>query len=67
MAAARAAVPGLDKALARGDLTPLTAWLRQNVHAHGSRLGFQELLVAATGKRLDPAAFEAHLTARYLG
>jgi carboxypeptidase Taq len=66
MASARAAVPDLDRALARGDLGKLIEWLRCHVHAQGSRLGFNELLVAATGNKLDPAAFEAHLTARYL-
>jgi carboxypeptidase Taq len=66
MAAARAAVPDMDRALARGDLGPLMAWLREHVHLQGSRLGFNELLAEATGSKLDPAAFEAHLTARYL-
>jgi carboxypeptidase Taq len=67
MMAARRAVPGLDAALGRGDLGPLLGWLRVNVHAMGSRMGFNDLLVAATGKPLDPTDFEAHLTARYLG
>ncbi|HEX7389493.1 MAG TPA: carboxypeptidase M32, partial [Acidiphilium sp.] len=67
MAAARLARPDMDGALARGDFSPLQSWLRANVHGHGSRFGFNELLVAATGKPLDPAGFEAHLTARYLG
>ncbi len=66
MAAARRAVPGLDAALAQGDLTPLRNWLRAHVHSKGSLLGFNDLLRAATGKPLDPADFEAHLTARYL-
>ncbi|WP_431303947.1 carboxypeptidase M32 [Sediminicoccus sp. BL-A-41-H5] len=66
MKAARAATPGLDAALAEGDLAPLVGWLRVNVHAHGARLGFQDLLRAATGKPLDPMDFQAHLTARYL-
>lgn len=66
MQAARAALPDLDRALARGDLTPLTAWLRQNIHAEGSRHGFMALLARVTGRKLDPAAFEAHLTNRYL-
>ena len=67
MMAARRAVSDLDAALARGDLAPLLGWLRVNVHAHGSRLGFNDLLRAATGKPPDPADFQAHLTARYLG
>ncbi len=66
MAAARAATPGLDAALARGDLGPLVAWLRTQIHAQASHLGFNDLLRAATGTPLDPAAFEAHLRARYL-
>ena len=66
MAAARAALPDLDRSLAQGDLSPLVGWLRIHVHAHGSRLGFNDLLQAATGRKLDPAAFEAHLTQRYL-
>lgn len=66
MAAARAGVPGLDAALGQGDLGPLVGWLRTNVHANASRLGFNDLLRAATGKPLDPADFQAHLTARYL-
>ena len=66
MAAARRAVPDVDAALARGEHAPLLAWLRTHVHGQGSRLGFNDLLREATGKPLDPADFEAHLTARYL-
>ncbi len=66
MAAARREVAGLDVALAQGEFAPLTGWLRQRVHSQGSLRGFNDLLIHATGKRLDPADFEAHLTARYL-
>jgi carboxypeptidase Taq len=66
MAAAREAIPGLDESFAKGDLSPLLGWLTANVHSHGSRLGFNELLTKATGRPLDPGAFEAHLTRRYL-
>jgi len=66
MGAARRALPDLDGSLAAGDMAPLLAWLRANVHGQGSRLGFQDLLRAATGKPLDPADFMAHLRSRYL-
>jgi carboxypeptidase Taq len=66
MAAARRAVPDLDAGLGRGDLAPLLGWLRAKVHGVGSLLGFNDLLRAATGQPLDPSAFTAHLTARYL-
>jgi carboxypeptidase Taq len=66
MAAARQSVPGLDVAMGKGDLSPLMGWLRAKVHGVGSLLGFNDLMRAATGKKLDPADFTAHLTARYL-
>ncbi len=66
MAAARTAEPGMDQALAQGDLSPLLGWLRTHVHAKGSRLGFNDLLREATGRPLDPSCFRQHLTARYL-
>jgi carboxypeptidase Taq len=66
MAAARRAEPGVDDGLARGDLSPLLAWLRAKVHGCGSLFEFNALLSEATGKPLDPADFEAHLAARYL-
>ncbi len=66
MAAARRDVAELDAALGRGDLAPLLGWLRTRVHGMGARLGFDALLRHATGKPLDLADFEAHLTARYL-
>ncbi|MDR3520978.1 MAG: carboxypeptidase M32 [Acidocella sp.] len=67
MAAARRAIPGLDAAFGKGDLSPLRFWLNENVHHYGASLGFNELLCHATGEALNPKAFEAHLTARYLG
>jgi carboxypeptidase Taq len=66
MSAARKATPDIDTALAIGDFSPLNGWLNQNIHAQGARLGFNELLIAATGEPLNPAAFETHLTNRYL-
>ncbi len=66
MRAARAALPGMDAALAQGNMAPLQGWLREKLHSQGNRLGFQDLLRHATGKSLDPADFTAHLRARYL-
>ena len=66
MSAARREISGLDAALTRGDLSPLLHWLRAKVHGQGSRYEFNELLLEATGKPLDPVDFQAHLTARYL-
>jgi carboxypeptidase Taq len=66
MAAARIALPALDAALAQGDFSLLVGWLSDKIHSNGARLGFNELLQAATGENLNPSAFEEHLTSRYL-
>jgi carboxypeptidase Taq len=66
MQAARAQIPGLDEAFSQGDLSPLLAWLRIHVHGVGSRLDFNTILEQATGRKLDPMAFQAHLRQRYL-
>ncbi len=65
-AAAKAAVPGIPAGIGRGDFAPLVGWLRRHVHAWGSFHSTDELLEQATGRPLDPTAFEAHLAARYL-
>jgi carboxypeptidase Taq len=64
--AARRALPDLLQALGRGDFAPLLGWLRENIHARASLHSTQDLLAEATGKRLDPDIFKAHLQARYL-
>jgi carboxypeptidase Taq len=66
MQAAKRDVPGLEAAMAEGDLSPLMGWLAEKVHGMGSLLGFNDLLQSATGKPLDPRDFTSHLTARYL-
>ena len=65
-AARREIGPALEEEMARGELLPLIAWLRERVHGQGARLGFQELLRHATGKPLDPQDFMDHLRERYL-
>lgn len=53
-AAARRALGDLDAAFARGEFAELLAWLRRNVHAHGSLLEADELVRRATGRPLSP-------------
>jgi carboxypeptidase Taq len=65
-AAARARLPGLLDDLARGDFSRLLGWLRENVHAKGSRFSASEILEQATGSPLTVDAFKRHLEARYL-
>ena len=51
--------------LARGDYEPLRHFMVENIHQHGRRYGRDELLVKATGRKLDPEPYIAHLTSKY--
>lgn len=66
-AAAQRSLPGLEDDIAAGNLAPLIAWLRENVHGKGAALTAEELLTAATGEPLNPKIFLDHLRDRYLG
>jgi carboxypeptidase Taq len=63
----RRTLPDLDGHIARGDLTPVFGWLRDNIWTQASRWTTDELAQRATGEVLNPAHFKAHLEARYLG
>lgn len=65
-ASASRALPDLPAVIRRGEFAPLVDWLRGAVHSRASLLETDDLLAAATGKRLDPAVFKAHLEARYI-
>ena len=64
--AAKRANPGILPAIGRGDFAPLLAWLREHVHAKGSRYSATEIIKQATGRPLDAATYEKHLKSRYL-
>lgn len=56
---------GLLSAIGKGNFAPLLKWLRANVHGKGSLLESDELLLQATGSKLDPRYFREHLESRY--
>jgi carboxypeptidase Taq len=58
--------PQIQSAIGHGDFAPLLAWLRSNVHGHGSSLSSREILTRATGRPLDVTVFKRHLKSRYL-
>ena len=49
-----------------GEFRPLMRWLLTNIHEHGCLFSTQDLLIRATGRKLDPEAFKSHLHERYL-
>lgn len=64
--AAHKAVPEIPQALTKGDFSPLMQWLGNAIHAQGSYLDADGLIVQATGRSLDATAFKRHLHRRYL-
>ena len=59
-------VPGLNASIHAGNLAPVFGWLKQHIWSQGSRWPTDELALRASGERLNPAHFKAHLQARYL-
>lgn len=59
-------IENLPAQIASGDLSHLTAWLKENIWSKGSSLSIDELMISATGKVLDSQYFLHHLERRYL-
>jgi carboxypeptidase Taq len=57
-------VPTLDEHLEAGDLTPLTAWLRERLWRHGRKFTPQETLERVVGGGLDPEPYLRYLNAK---
>ena len=55
----------VEDQIARGEFAPLREWLAEHVHRDGRKFTPQELLVRATGARLDPEPYLAYLRAKY--
>jgi carboxypeptidase Taq len=62
----RAAHPGVDEDIARGDFTRLFEWLRTEVHGWGAKLQVKELVRQATGQTLGAGALLRYLGHKYL-
>lgn len=54
-----------DEAFARGEFTPLLAWLRKTVHAHGRRHHPRALVREVTGEELNPEYLLAFLNRKF--
>ena len=66
-AAARKAHPEIPAEIEKGNFSPLTDWLKTNVHSKGSLLTASELFRNATGAELNTDAYLEHLSHRYTG
>jgi len=63
--AMRAAVPDLDAGLARGDASPGTEWLRENIQRHGGLYRPAALIEAATGQPPSEAPLLDYLEEKF--
>ncbi|MFO1264757.1 MAG: carboxypeptidase M32 [Rhodoferax sp.] len=59
--------PELDAQVATGNLGSVMDWLDTHIWSQASRWDTEVLVQRATGEVLNPAHFERHLRARYLG
>ena len=59
--AAKAAHPGLEDDFAQGKFDTVLAWMRENIHVHGSKFTANELLMRATGSEIDSAPYVGYL------
>ncbi len=63
-AAADRDLGGLDRQLAAGEFAPLLGWLREHVHRWGRVKTADQILVDATGSRLDAGPWLAYAQAK---
>ena len=56
--------PSLMEHVARGDLTPLTDWLREKLWRHGRKFTPQETLERVVGGGLDPEPYLGYLNTK---
>lgn len=65
-AAVERAFPAAAAQVARGDFSAINDWRRRNIWSRASRLSTPEIMIAATGEKLNARYFEEHLKRRYL-
>ena len=51
----------MQELIAKGEIAPITAWLGDKIHRHGSRYQPNDLLKMATGAEFDPSFYVRHL------
>jgi len=62
---ARKDLPDLDEQFERGELTRLRAWLKENIHQHGSRYRAGKLVKRVTGEPLSHKPLVDYMTSKF--
>ena len=55
----------IDAAVRKEDLSPVTGWLKENIHKHGRTLTPDELLKKATGEPFNPKYYVDYLSEKF--
>ena len=58
-------IPNMNERFEKGDVSPATNWLRENIHQHGSVYEPTELIKNATGEELTPEPFLNYLDEKF--
>jgi len=58
-------IPDLDAQMERGEFAALRSWLRKNIHQHGAKFEPQELVMRATGSKIDPQPYLRYLQTKF--
>ncbi len=58
-------IPDLEDQIRQGKFDALLGWLREKIHRYGSKYEPQELVLRATGSKIDPAPYLGYLRQKY--
>ncbi|MDD7796131.1 carboxypeptidase M32 [Clostridium sp. 'White wine YQ'] len=58
-------IPNYKELLEKGDIKPITKWLKEKIHTHGAVYSPMELLLKVTGEKLNPKYFIDYLDEKY--
>ena len=57
----------IDAVIRNGNLSPVTEWLKENIHRHGKIMSPDELLKQATGEPFNPEYYVNYLSEKFTG
>jgi carboxypeptidase Taq len=58
-------MPNISEDIAKGDLSRIREWLRDNIHSRGASVDFETLIKNAAGKELSAEDFKMYLNNKY--
>jgi len=58
-------ISDIDKNIAQAEFAPILEWLRDNIHAHGTKFEPQELVQKVTGSKITPEPFIKYLKKKF--